>query len=203
MLVLEWYGQPAIMSMTLEYMNYVFAGIFTVEFLIKFIGYGYRFFRDGWNTFDMIIVVLTLISILVDQNSTLDLGPQTTVIRSFRIARIFYMLKRNRALKSTFITFLVTLPSMVNIGSLLALIVLIYSILGVYLFADVKLQGEVNEKVNFQNVGTAFLTLIRVSTGEKWPDIMEGLSRTNGLGYECIENPTYNDYIRNGCKFIV
>jgi hypothetical protein len=183
------------MSTILEYMNYVFAGIFTVEFLIKFVGFGYRYFRDGWNTFDMIIVTLTLISIAVDQSSTLDLGPQTTVIRSFRIARIFYMLKRNRALKSTFMTFLVTLPSLANIGSLLALIVLIYSILGVYVFADVKLQGEVNEKVNFQNVGTAFLTLIRAATGEKWPEIMEGLSLTNGLGYECIENPSYQDYV--------
>jgi hypothetical protein len=105
------------------------------------------------------------------------------------------MLKKNRALKSTFMTFLVTLPSLANIGSLLALIFLMYSILGVYLFADVKLHGEVNEKVNFKNVGTAFLTLIRVATGEKWPDIMEGLSRMNGLGYECIENPSYQDYV--------
>ena len=49
------------------------------------------------------------------------------------------MLKRNRALKSTFMTFVTTLPSMANIGSLLGLIIFIYSILGVYLFAEVKL----------------------------------------------------------------
>ena len=54
------------LSTILEYINYVFAGIFTVEFLIKFVGFGYRYFRDAWNTFDMIIVVLTLISIFVD-----------------------------------------------------------------------------------------------------------------------------------------
>ena len=77
------------------------------------------------------------------------MGAQTTVIRSFRIARLFYMLKRFRALKSTFMTFLTTLPSMANIGSLLVLIILIYSILGVYLFAEVKLQGSTNKQVNF------------------------------------------------------
>lgn len=37
-----------------------------MEFLIKFIGFGYRYFRDGWNTFDMVIVILTLFSIVVD-----------------------------------------------------------------------------------------------------------------------------------------
>jgi Ion transport protein len=165
------------MKMVLSYFNYVFAGIFSIEFLMKFIGFGYRYFRDGWNVFDMIIVILTLISITIDQNSNFDMGPTTTIIRSFRIARIFYMLKRNRALKSTFMTFLVTLPSMANIGSLLALFILIYSILGVYLFADVKLSDHINKHVNFKDVGTAFLTLIRVTTGEKWPEIMEALSR--------------------------
>ena len=59
------------------------------------------------------------------------------------------MFKRNRALKNTFMTFIVTFPSMFNIGSMLALLVMIYSILGVYLFAEVKINGALNENVNF------------------------------------------------------
>ncbi len=55
----------------LEIMNYVFAGIFTVEFLIKYIGFGTRYFKDGWNTFDLIIVTVTLLSIIIDQSSTI------------------------------------------------------------------------------------------------------------------------------------
>jgi Ion transport protein len=42
----------------------VFVGIFTGEFVIKVIGYGERYFKDGWNIFDMIIVILTLLSII-------------------------------------------------------------------------------------------------------------------------------------------
>jgi hypothetical protein len=49
-------------------------------------------------------------------------------------------------------------------------------------------------------VGTAFVTLIRVTTGEKWPELMEDLSRTNELGFECIENPSYQDLVKNQCK---
>ena len=46
-------------------MNYVFSGIFFVEFCVKIIGYGERYFKDSWNTFDMVIVVFTIIGIIV------------------------------------------------------------------------------------------------------------------------------------------
>lgn len=44
-------------------MNSVFVVIFTGEFMIKIIGFGRRYFKDSWNIFDMIIVILTLVSI--------------------------------------------------------------------------------------------------------------------------------------------
>ena len=135
---------PSSFNGTLETLNYVFTCIFTTEFLIKYIGYGNRYFKDPWNTFDLFIVCITLLGIIISSNSAFNLGPQTTIIRSFRIARLFFFFKRNRALKGTFMTFLVTLPAMANIGSLLILIILIYAILGVYLFAEVKPNGAID-----------------------------------------------------------
>lgn len=78
-------------------------------------------------------------------------------------------------MKLIFQTFIAALPAMANIGSLLLLFIFIFSILGVYMFADVKLNGALNSDANFQNVGNAFLTLIRISTGEKWPLLMNEL----------------------------
>lgn len=49
--------------------NYIFAGIFTFEFLIKYIGFGNRYFKDPWNVFDVAIVVITLFSIILSRNS--------------------------------------------------------------------------------------------------------------------------------------
>ena len=46
-------------------------------------------------------------------------------------------------------TFMVSLPAMANIGSLLLLIILIYAIMGVYLFAEVKVNKALNEHANF------------------------------------------------------
>jgi len=85
----------------------------------------------------MIIVIVTLVGIFMGQYSSISFGPQTTIVRSFRIVRIFYFFKKNRALKGTLMTFMISLPAMANIGSLLLLIILIYAIMGVYLFAEV------------------------------------------------------------------
>ena len=80
-------------------------------------------------------------------------------------------------------TFLVSIPAMANIGGLLILINIIFSILGMYLFAEVKLNGEINEHSHFMTFGTSFLTLIRIITGEKWPKMMEALSKSNSPSY--------------------
>jgi hypothetical protein len=46
-------------------------------------------------------------------------------------------------------TFMVSVPAMANIGALLMLVNIIFAILSVYLFADVKHNGELNEFNNF------------------------------------------------------
>jgi hypothetical protein len=105
--------------------------------VIKVIAYKMRYFKDSWNTFDMVIVLLSIFGLILTSQSDSKLGSQTTIIRSFRIIKIFYIFKRNKALKSTLMTFMISFPAMTNIGSLLLLLILIYSVLGVYLFAEV------------------------------------------------------------------
>lgn len=80
------------------------------------------------------------------------------------------------------------------------LVILIYSILGVYLFADIKWNKALNEDANFTTIGNSFLVLIRITTGEKWPDLMEAVSRRNEVDYECMMDRSYDDYEANGSK---
>ena len=171
-LAVQWYGQPDRVDGITQDINYVFAGVFILEVLIKWIAYGKRYFKDGWNIFDVVIVILTVLSIILSSTTNYQLGPQATIIRSFRIARIFKLFKRNMSLRAIFQTFLVTLPAMANVGSLLLLFVFIYAILGVYLFAEVKENGLLTQTASFQTLGKAILTLIRISTGEDWPLLM-------------------------------
>jgi hypothetical protein len=181
-----------------ERANLVFTVIFSTELAIKLAGYGQRYFRDSWNTFDMLIVILSIIGIILSESTTSKLGSQTTIVRSFRIIKIFYIFKKNKTLRSSLMTLMISLPAMINIGSLLLLMNLIYSVLGVYLFAQVMpTPGLIDEQTNFQTVGRAFITLIRVMTGEEWPKLMEALSREYSASYQCVQNPTYEDYRAN------
>lgn len=72
-----------------------------------------------------------------------------------------------------------TIPVMTNVGSLLFLFFYIYSVLGMFLFADVKPNFPLDTNINFENIGSSMLTMIRVFTGENWQDVMHSVSRRN------------------------
>jgi hypothetical protein len=135
---MKWYREPTDMPPILEMINYVFAVIFTLEAVIKITAYRKNYFSDGWNMFDFVIVVGTAGGILLSSTTNISVGPQTTLIRSFRIGRIFRLVKKAKSLRMIFNTFVITIPSLANVGGLLILLLYLYSILGVFLFATVK-----------------------------------------------------------------
>lgn len=85
-------------------------------------------------------------------------------------------------------TFIGSLPALINVGSLLFLFLYIYAVLGMNLFASVKLQSNLNERANFQSFGLSLLTLFRASTGENWNYLMNEAARPKGIDFPCIEN---------------
>ena len=140
----------------------------------------------------------TGIGVLLSNYTDIDVGTSTLVIRAFRIGRMLKLFRRFKSLKIIFQTFLVSLPALANVGSLLFLLLYIYSILGMFLFAEVKQNYPLDDNVNFTNIGYSLLTMMRVSTGENWHEIMHSVSRSRDALYECIESPSYSDFVRNG-----
>ncbi len=138
-LTLKWYDQPQAVTDLTEGLNYMFAGIFTLEAIIKLLAHGKNYFKEGWNLFDFSIVIGTYVGIVITLTTDVSVGPSTTIIRSFRIFRVFRLVKRARSLRLMFTTFIVTLPALANVGGLLMLLLYLYSILGIYLFAEVKI----------------------------------------------------------------
>ncbi len=61
-----------------------------------------------------------------------------------------------------------------------------------------------NVHANFSNFGRALLTLIRISTGEAWNDIMFDCSRGRSVNHSCDDSVSYdllvqNDFVVTGC----
>ena len=98
-LALSWYGRPDSVSSVLEVLNYIFTFIYTFEFLIKLIAFKKDYFSDGWNNFDFAIVLIAWMGIIALQVFNIDVGPATTIVRSFRISRILKLIGKLKALQ--------------------------------------------------------------------------------------------------------
>jgi hypothetical protein len=104
------------------------------------ISFGFAsYFRQAGNVFDFCIVLTSIVSSVLSIVLGFDFGSSTTFIRALRIARIFKFFKEQKQVKILFETLIVTIPALTNIGGLLLLFLYIFSVLGVFLFAEVKL----------------------------------------------------------------
>jgi hypothetical protein len=97
------------------------------------------YFKDNWNIFDFTIIISNISSIIVWNLTKLKFVRVGIIMRTFRITRIFRLVKKTKRLKLMFDTFIASLPALTNVGGLLMLFLYIYSILGVFLFAEIKL----------------------------------------------------------------
>jgi hypothetical protein len=59
-------GMPKVITTLLRFSNYVFAGIFIVEAVLKFIAYGSSYFGSSWNKFDFFVVAASIFDIILE-----------------------------------------------------------------------------------------------------------------------------------------
>jgi len=116
-----------------------------------------QFFKNGWNIFDFVIVVVSLIPI--DGSETAIIA---RLLRVFRLLRLVSIVPELRFLINSLIK---ALPGMGYIALLMFIIFYIYGAIGSLLFANTnpELWG---------NIAVALLTLFRVATFEDWTDVM-------------------------------
>jgi hypothetical protein len=62
----------------------------------------------------------------------------------------------------------------------------------------VKRNGSLTDTINFESFPAAALTLFVVATGDGWTDIRDSCSRSRSLDFDCVENPTFSDYLEAG-----
>ena len=55
------------------------------------------------------------------------------------------------------------------------LIIYIYAVLGINLFAEIKFKEPMHSSLNFMNIFNALTTLFAAATGEGWNNLMEAL----------------------------
>jgi voltage-gated sodium channel len=131
---------------------------FTIELSIRYLAdpQKRKFFKNGWNIFDTIIVIGSLIP----SGGTGVLLAR--LLRVFRVLRLVSMIPELRILINALLK---AIPRMGYIALLMFVIFYIYAAIGSMFF------HQINE-VLWGDVSISMLTLFRVATFEDWTDVM-------------------------------
>ncbi len=131
---------------------------FVIEIVIRYLAYPNkkRFFHSGWNIFDTVIVIGSLIPA---GGSGVLLA---RLLRVFRVLRLVSMVPELRLLINALLK---AIPRMGYIALLMFVIFYIYAAMGSMFF------NSINE-VLWGDVSISMLTLFRVATFEDWTDVM-------------------------------
>lgn len=131
---------------------------FLIEITIRFIAEDNKkhFFKDAWNVFDTLVVLVSLIPI-----NDSELALLARLVRIFRVLRMISIIPELRTLINSLFK---ALPQMGYVVLLMFIIFYIYAAVGSYLFADIN-------PFLWDNIATSMLTLFRVMTFEDWTDV--------------------------------
>ena len=131
---------------------------FLFEITIRFIAEPVKkdFFKSGWNVFDTLVVIVSLIPI---QDSEMALLAR--LVRVFRVLRMVSIIPELRLLINSLLK---ALPQLGYVVLLLFIIFYIYAAIGSFLFKDIN-------PFLWDNIAVSMLTLFRVMTFEDWTDI--------------------------------
>ena len=146
-------------TQAINYLDYSITVFFVIEILIRFIGEPKKlnFFKSGWNIFDTLIVLISLIPI--PNNSSFLL---LRLLRVFRVLRIISVVPE---LKKIIEALLSSVKRVFYVGLLLFIILYIYATIGSILFST-------NIPERWGDVGVSMITLFQVLTLSSWEQVM-------------------------------
>uniref|UniRef100_A0A8C4IFC3 Sodium channel protein n=1 Tax=Dicentrarchus labrax TaxID=13489 RepID=A0A8C4IFC3_DICLA len=128
-MALEHYPMTDEFNTMLSVGNLVFSGIFTAEMVLKLIAMDpYYYFQQGWNIFDGVIVCLSLMELGLSNVEGLS------VLRSFRLLRVFKLAKSWPTLNTLIKIIGNSVGALGNLTLVLAIIVFIFAVVGMQLF---------------------------------------------------------------------
>lgn len=137
-------------------------GVFTLELGLRIVAQLPRplqYFKDGWNVFDALIVLVCYLPLS---------GQYAAVLRLLRVLRTLRVLTHVPKLRLIVETMLRSLSSMGYIAMLLGVLFYIYGVVAVFYFGGAA-------PAYFGSLSGAMLTLFQIVTLEGWAEILKEL----------------------------
>ncbi|XP_058457321.1 sodium channel protein para isoform X37 [Malaya genurostris] len=160
------------MEQSLKSGNYFFTATFAIEATMKLIAMSPKYyFQEGWNIFDFIIVALSLLELGLEGVQGLS------VLRSFRLLRVFKLAKSWPTLNLLISIMGRTMGALGNLTFVLCIIIFIFAVMGMQLFGKNYIDNVERfpdkdlPRWNFTDFMHSFMIVFRVLCGE-WIESM-------------------------------
>ncbi|XP_066564744.1 sodium channel, voltage gated, type VIII, alpha subunit b isoform X1 [Amia ocellicauda] len=173
-MMVETDDQSKEMENILYWINFIFIIVFTTEFVLKLFALRHYYFTIGWNIFDVVVVILSIVGMfLADLIEKYFVSPTLfRVIRLARIGRILRLIKGAKGIRTLLFALMMSLPALFNIGLLLFLVMFIFSIFGMSNFAYVKKGAGIDDMFNFETFGNSMICLFMITTSAGWDGLL-------------------------------
>uniref|UniRef100_A0A663MSA5 Sodium channel protein n=1 Tax=Athene cunicularia TaxID=194338 RepID=A0A663MSA5_ATHCN len=173
-MMVETDDQSKEMETILSRINLVFIILFTGECVLKLISLRHYYFTIGWNIFDFVVVILSIVGMfLAEMIEKYFVSPTLfRVIRLARIGRILRLIKGAKGIRTLLFALMMSLPALFNIGLLLFLVMFIYAIFGMSNFAYVKREVGIDDMFNFETFGNSMICLFQITTSAGWDGLL-------------------------------
>jgi voltage-gated sodium channel len=133
-------------------------GIYVLELLLRLVSYGkkpWRYFKEGWNVFDFVVIGLT--PFFQGQTAVIRL------LRLMRLVRIFRFLPEVRILSASIVK---SIPPLLSMSVLISMMLFLYGMAGHYAFG-------VEAPQSWGNIGLSMKSLFILLTLENFPIYLE------------------------------
>ncbi|XP_074483175.1 sodium channel protein type 2 subunit alpha-like isoform X4 [Sebastes fasciatus] len=173
-MMVETDDQTEDMDKILYRINLVFIVLFTGECMLKMISLRHYYFTIGWNIFDFVVVILSIVGMFLSEVIEKYFVSPTLfrVIRLARIGRILRLIKGAKGIRTLLFALMMSLPALFNIGLLLFLVMFIYAIFGMSNFAYVKREAGIDDMFNFETFGNSMICLFQITTSGGWDGLL-------------------------------
>lgn len=149
----------------IEQWNLYFLIIFTIELLFEFLAQGPRkYFGNGWNIFDVIVVGLSYIAV----------SPAIAALRTLRVVRVFRLVSAVPQMRRVVEALFSALPGIMASFAILAVVFYIAAVIGTTLF---------HQDEYFSDLGTSLLTLFALAQFDSWGETVVRLQQYNDYAW--------------------
>lgn len=141
----------------IEQWNMYFLWLFTAELLLEFLAEGpRRYFRRGWNIFDIVVVGLSYIAV----------NPAIAALRTLRVVRVFRLISAVPQMRRVVEALYSAMPGILATLAILLIVFYIGAVMGTTLF---------HQEPGFRSLGESALTLFALTQFDSWGETIARL----------------------------